>query len=73
MSNFTIMVLSFVALAFIGRYLVNINDPILRNNKYYRIFVIICGLIALILVSILSFNILKIILSIIKFFIEMFA
>lgn len=64
MSKFTIITICFVVLAVISKYFVNLDDPILRNSKLYRIFVICSGLIALVLVSILGYNFFKFILSI---------
>lgn len=73
MSRFTIITLSFVVLAIIGKFFVDIDNAELRNNKYYRIFVIISGILALIVLIIFSLDLLKILLSIISFFKDTFA
>lgn len=72
MSDFTKLLLSFVAMAFIGRFCLFTNDSEFRNNKIYNIFIICSGLISLILVIILGFNVLKFILSAIQFLKDVF-
>lgn len=72
MSGFTILLICFVILAFIGKYCLFTDDPEFRNNKKYNIFIICLGFIALILVIIFGFNIVTFILSVIQFFKDIF-